>query len=118
MKNLISGEPVQDHSERPLGVGDHLPDTTLVGSLFFEGGRHGVRTSSGAVLLHMPDFSRYAYFEGIKPEAQVKVCGHVQHSKVKGEHSVMHAREVTVGTKTFHGYSDASNLLVHPNRQL
>jgi len=83
-------------------IDDHVMDTTLLGTLFFDGEHPGVKTATGPVMLHMPDFFRYAYFEGIKPEAQVKVRGLVRQSTIKGEHSVMHARELSIGTKTYH----------------
>jgi hypothetical protein len=98
MEKLVIEQPVRDRSP----VGDTAMETTLLGTLFFEGDHPGVKTANGSVLLHMPDFFRYAYFEGIKPEAQVKVRGLVRQSIVKGEHSVIHAREVSIGSKTFH----------------
>jgi len=98
MEKLISDQSLKDR----LLVGEKVMETTLMGTLFFEGDRPGVKTANGSVLLHMPDFFRYAYFEGIKPDAQVKVRGLVRQSNVKGEYSVMHAREVSIGSKTYH----------------
>ncbi len=80
----------------------HVMDTTLSGSLFFDGVHPGVKTATESFMLHMPDFFRYAYFEGIKQDTQVKVRGLVRESRVKGEHSVIHARELSIGNKTFH----------------
>ncbi len=98
MEKLISDHSQRDHAP----VRDAVMETTLEGTLFFERDRPGVKTANGSVMLHMPDFFRYAYFEGIKPEAKVKVRGLVRQSVDKGEHSVMHAREVTIGSTTFH----------------
>jgi len=58
MEKLISDHSQRDHAP----VRDAVMETTLEGTLFFERDRPGVKTANGSVMLHMPDFFRYAYF--------------------------------------------------------
>ena len=118
MKKFSRDEHSRQHSERRWEVDDHLVDTTLSGTLFFDGETPCVKTPRGMVVFHMPDFFRFAYFEGIRPDVQVKVRGQVRHPGAEGGHPVMHANEVTVGTKTFLGHAGPLNLPVRPPSRL
>jgi hypothetical protein len=105
---------LRDVSPTDRSVADeHTMETTLTGTLFFDNDRPGVKTSNGSVMLHMPDFFRYAYFEGIHPDSVVKVRGLVRQSKVAGEHSIIHAREVSIGKKTYHIVASSPHLDCH-----
>lgn len=48
---------------------------TLSGVLAFVDERPAIKTDSATVLLEMPDFFKYAYFDGIKAGAAIKVTG-------------------------------------------
>lgn len=48
---------------------------TLVGNLTFVDDRPAIKTGSDTALLEMPNFFKYAYFDGIKAGAAVKVTG-------------------------------------------
>jgi hypothetical protein len=48
---------------------------TLVGNLTFVDDRPAIKTGDDTVLLEMPNFFKYAYFEGLKAGAAVKASG-------------------------------------------
>jgi hypothetical protein len=107
---------------------------TLVGNLTFVDDRPAIKAGADTVLLEMPNFFKYAYFDGIKAGATVKVTGRLitppasdnrpqadkagEDAKAAAEAPVntpkalpvLIAKEVTIGEKTYIIVSDAREM--------
>jgi hypothetical protein len=85
-------------------------EATVSGVLAFVDDRPAIKADSGMILLAMPDFYKYAYIDGFKAGQTVKASGMlvVQPSSSepaaqgdKTGESVLIAREVTIGARTY-----------------
>jgi hypothetical protein len=77
---------------------------TLNGVLAFVDDKPAIKTESATVLLAMPDFFRYAYFDGFKAGVAVKARGLlVTPPERNADPSIptLIAEEVTIGSKTY-----------------
>jgi hypothetical protein len=130
--------PSPDQAKAPGAPQQMAPQATLVtlnGTLTFIDDRPAIKTDTDTVYLEMPNFFKYAYFDGIKAGVAVKATGMLVTPPAFNQKpqdpkdgkaaaaapataqkplSVLIAKEVTIGNKTYIIASDARDMVRAP----
>jgi len=80
---------------------EHSPEVVLTGTLTFVDQRPALKSSQGTVALHMPDFFRYAYFEGFKADSEIQARGRLRHSRDWEGWDALDVEDIVIGGKTY-----------------